>query len=95
MDVKFDQLNLQGFRIKKDKFTCCAESWQCDKPDLLTGWPFDDRGIKSGLVANKENMRTLFDDELISFLKWIAPYALSSVPRDMLRGTTYTVYLVR
>lgn len=73
MYINFDKHDFPRFRIQQYDLTCLVKLGYRDNAHLLTRRTFDNGRIELRLVADKVDMWTLLDHELIFFLEWIAP----------------------
>lgn len=72
-NVKLDEFNLERFAVQEHNLACLVELWDRDDAHLLARRTLDGSRIKSGLIPDKEDVRTFLDHELILVLERIAP----------------------
>jgi hypothetical protein len=72
-NVELDEFNLERFAVQENNLGCLVELWDRDDAHLLARRTLDGSCIKSRLIADKEDVRTFLDHELIFVLERIAP----------------------
>jgi uncharacterized protein YcsI (UPF0317 family) len=72
-DTKLDDFHFKCFHVQQKQFVSILEAWHRYDSAFLAVCSFDNGRFETRLVAYNVDVRSLFDDELIFVLEWIAP----------------------
>jgi uncharacterized membrane protein len=72
-DTKLDDFHFKRLHIQQKQFVGILEAWDRYDSAALAIGSFDNSGLEARLVAYNVDVRSRFDDKLISFLEGIAP----------------------